>query len=689
MGEGRREHVGVIVIHGVGETEPGWIEESLIPPLRDNAEKLWPLSFADHSEVRRLDDIGRVSQQKTFEFRAQRGSLSEGPVVSFMELYWADLSKVGTSVFSKGLALLQLFFEAPLVLSQSLLARPLGPLHWMMHVLTLFAAWLIRWPIAGINMAVFTTCLVLVVTEPLRAPLPPTLEPFLVSGILLVLAVLGFWFASWRWRHDIVLTEISIATSICSIILTLLILAQVYVPVMAKTSSFAAAIMHLSIEYMPALSGDTSIASLLVQVSKVIFLLWLGWTAVVVAACAVLFLMMLVRLPQRLSTGARRSPAVTRSAAAIGLVIAQGLIWKIVVSLFSILLVGALVRQSVGDEKTVCLQGILYFCDLRNINVQLFGVFAFNLLFALGLAFLFATVGLWRSWSRRGAKRRLHEMRLPRLIVPPVILATLIIGTLVNAYTYYIVTYEKSFLFGIIKTYVIDNNALVFITGGSIGLFLFLNLLRALQEAAGGVLHIGRDLVDHQYRPARTMARFLMQRQWRKLHRYPRRMRIQGRLDSMVKNFVNAEQFDRIVFVAHSQGSVIMYDYLKSPRDNKDLADIKRIDVVTLGSPLTHLYQYYFAEYEAPVRDPARLHPQLASWTNMWRIDDPIGNRVEIVDGDFIQNRPLKPGGHIDYWKEKEVCQIIVDLIAGEEKGPDTAARPSPEAARPLVPASA
>lgn len=695
MSETRRERVGVIVIHGVGETTPGWVTQTLVPELDRKAAEVGKLAFLDHSEVRALPDLGRSSRPKDkakanskdddkpkFEFRAHRGNLDDGQSVSFLELYWADLSRVGTSWFEKSLALLQLFFEAPLVLAQSLLNRPVGPLHRLMRFLTLLSAWLIRWPIAGINVAVFATCFMLIISEPLRNALSQQHDPYLVAVVLTVIAAFCFWFASWRWRKDIVLTEIGVATAICALIMTVLVLAQVYLPWLATRSPAAADMLKVVHTTLPMLKDQPSIPAYLVQISVVIFLLWAAWTVVVVAACAVLGLMIVVRLPKWRSAEARASPTVARSAAALGLVISQGLIWKIFVSIFSIMLVGALVRQSV-DQTTPCLQNFKYFCDLREINSRLFGVFAFNLLFALGLAFLFAALGLWRVLVRQGARGKLFTTRLPRLIVHPWILAALIIGTLINAHTFYIDTYEKSYVFGLIRSYFIDNKALFYITGGSIGLFLFMNLFTALQEAAGGVLHIGRDLVDHQYRPGKTMARLLMQR--RQLHTYPRRMRIQGRLDSMVKNFVNAEKFDRIVFVTHSQGSVIMFDYLDSKRDDKDLADIRRIDVVTLGSPLTHLYQYYFSEYERTVQGPATLHPKLESWTNMWRIDDPIGNRVEIVKGDFIQNRPIGPGGHVNYWKEKEVCQVIVDLIRGEEAGPVAPSRPSKRMAEPTA----
>jgi len=47
----------------------------------------------------------------------------------------------------------------------------------------------------------------------------------------------------------------------------------------------------------------------------------------------------------------------------------------------------------------------------------------------------------------------------------------------------------------------------------------------------------------------------------------------------------------------------------------------------------------------------------------MWRVDDPIGNRVDLFGGNVVRNIPLRPGGHVDYWKDPEVIRAILDLI--------------------------
>ena len=67
--EGR---VGVVVIHGVGETEPGWINDYFIPRLlkRDTS-----LEFEDHSEVHSLPDLGRSRPNLFFKAYLRRAPM--------------------------------------------------------------------------------------------------------------------------------------------------------------------------------------------------------------------------------------------------------------------------------------------------------------------------------------------------------------------------------------------------------------------------------------------------------------------------------------------------------------------------------------------------------------------------------------------------------------------------------------
>jgi hypothetical protein len=206
-----------------------------------------------------------------------------------------------------------------------------------------------------------------------------------------------------------------------------------------------------------------------------------------------------------------------------------------------------------------------------------------------------------------------------------------------------------------------------------------------LTSTINGVLHIVRDLVNHQYswnKPG--TAKWRIRSPWSQLQvsagatetEHPRRTRIIERLDVLMREILARERCQRLVLVGHSQGSVILYDYLRSKWDDTTLASIERIDIVTLGSPLGHIYQHYFPDYEAPADRPADLNAKLKSWINLWRADDPIGHAVDVIGGGFIENVALPPGGHVDYWKDEAVCRVILDRIDAGRRG--VAATPPP-----------
>ena len=117
---------------------------------------------------------------------------------------------------------------------------------------------------------------------------------------------------------------------------------------------------------------------------------------------------------------------------------------------------------------------------------------------------------------------------------------------------------------------------------------------------------------------------------------------------------------------------MILSDYLN---DHDDLVDeahhareslkgVKRIDVLTIGSPLKHIYEHYYGDYEPPYRGTKVL--DVDSWTNIWRVDDPIGQDINPTacskDG-MICNMGIGPGGHEDYWREVDVLAVLWSLI--------------------------
>ncbi len=652
--------VGVIVIHGVGECEPGWTSHYIVDRLRARCSALQAQVFL---ESYLLEDRGRTKPGSFFPAYVRRASLGEGRPVSFLELYWADLSKTTEGPFYYILAALRLFYEAPFILAHSFMHQNKSGYHYVLKRLILAATWLLRWPIAGMNTTAFVCALAVIGLN--RAgwlglvPLPVTL-----CAILTLLAIAGFAIAHWRMHHDLWLTDVSFATALFSII--------------------AIAFIFMLNGVLPARLLATPDAYLALCLPPILYI-WVLWSAVIAAAIAMLIPVYLKRM-----AGIRPAASfpLARPAAALGLVLLQGLIWKVLVvppSIWIIEQIGAIrdinaapsarVLPLLGaglnrcadltfePARLVCLAFEKSPEDvLADAVSRLQGVFVYNSLLALYTAALFIAIIVGRLLIARmpGFSIATKNRLMPRVIMSQSIILFLLAGSLFNLYIYGGKLYENEVFINnlpLLRHFWLWPPLITMI----IVVAYFFNVF---QVVTASIIHIFRDIVDHQYRPRFDSLRFIMPKTIRTKSRWPRRARVQERLNVLVEQLVRRQGFDRVVMVAHSQGSVILYEYLQSSDDNEDMAGMSRIDVVTVGSPLTHLYQYYFEEYGRAHPTAQDMNPRMAAWTNLWRLDDPIGSTVHIVDGGFVRNVELGLGGHVDYWREDAVCDAILDAIA-------------------------
>jgi hypothetical protein len=102
---------------------------------------------------------------------------------------------------------------------------------------------------------------------------------------------------------------------------------------------------------------------------------------------------------------------------------------------------------------------------------------------------------------------------------------------------------------------------------------------------------------------------------------------------------------NKIMVLAHSQGSVIAWTGL---RDESDLADI----LVTLGSPLSTLYGWLLDEDFGK-----ELRGRKLSWKNIYRDGDYIGGRVDGCSN--TNNQSLGKGDHINYWSDSRLIKHL------------------------------
>ena len=624
------------------------------------------LAFEPESEVHRVRDPGSSDPTRTWQSYTRQ--LNCGPKQAiFTELFWADMSKVGDTSLDRMSALTQLFLESPFVLGKAFLKGSDGGIHSVIRWLVRTANWLLNWPVAGLNVAVFLTAFVVMAKENLGYS-DYLIET--VGGSLAFIVVAGYMSFRNLVHRKVGLAFLALSGAFYAALLLGALIAATYWATPATLAD----------------PGEYLIAAVLL-----ILLAWAGWTATTVLA---IILISAVWLKRRLSPAKPDAPKIERSAAALSLSLILGMIWKLLLALLGIMVINVLVK-GVGLVGTTCKdKGVDVLtkadvpCALAYIKALLIDVNAINSLSILAFAVAFMIVAFYR-WvlvKYRGAKAG----ALPRLIASPFVIGVLFASAVANAIVIYLVESGNIDAGNWLREWMPRNQA-EFFSFGVIGIIFFFYAIRRIAERTDGIVHMGRDLVDHQYDPSPSTLSMIVQPRRAGRGRKPidlkarfqRRLRIQRRLEALIDEVIVGQQVDRLIFVAHSQGSVIMHDYLlnhdnlvaKTHDATNTLTTVKRIDALTIGSPLGHIYQHYFDDYDQPKRhntdNPPLIH-RVHSWTNMFRVDDPIGHEVNIIEG--IENLGLGTGGHMYYWREDAFCEKLWSLIIG----PGEAITPAP-----------
>ena len=96
------------------------------------------------------------------------------------------------------------------------------------------------------------------------------------------------------------------------------------------------------------------------------------------------------------------------------------------------------------------------------------------------------------------------------------------------------------------------------------------------------------------------------------------------------------------------------------------------VDLVTMGSPFTHLYQYYFPNRYPELFVGPNLNQAWGShftttvklWLNIYRVDDFVGTYID-GNGTFPTNVCIAAGGHTGYWHETAALQAMSPYLPG------------------------
>lgn len=666
--------IGVVVIHGVGEADTGWINDSIVAPLEMSCPDLRP---AEHSEYVTLPDRGAIRDGTTFSAIIRRASLGSRADIAFAELNWSDISRIRRSAVDRLMTTSRLFFEAPEILARAFTADCrsglLLPLSWLICR----SSGILKHVIAALYTILFACLFVLILlykAQPALVWLGDKMTP--VTGP--VSDMTGLRIAA-EW-NILPLNETGLrwvlAASLAAVGLSAFVLFVRRAREGSGLTAFSLCVAlwsALGIGFLATPLSQAWLASNAPQPEVGAFmamgdLIFFGWAAWCVTTTAAVILMVVLWISLPFSRDPHRRVLLGRAAAAH---------WHILLQAIAIKLIAApLVLWSANRQPLRAgLEGGLVQCDYPSaVTLTCYtrltsGVFAVALAEAFVIALTLTVVSLIRLTLTARRTRRLERVaaRVPRLIVSPLLIGAALLSVSAHIAILYFqflaprigfLNLHYGYEFALGNAVVGMGTAFPFIMSG------WLLLLRSFYNSADGLLHVARDIVDHQFQPQSHMLGAMLRGKEAQPATYPRRRRIEQRLDALLEYMTSRQAFDRLVLMTHSQGTVIMYDYLKSPEHHGALDRVAETHVLTLGCPLSHLYQRYFAEYSEPAAMD-ELQGRVRSWRNFYRIDDPIGNHVDVLTDGAILNTPLRPGGHVDYWKEPEVQAAIHALLTG------------------------
>ena len=143
-----------------------------------------------------------------------------------------------------------------------------------------------------------------------------------------------------------------------------------------------------------------------------------------------------------------------------------------------------------------------------------------------------------------------------------------------------------------------------------------------------------------------------------------------------------------LVIVSHSQGTMVAVEILNDPEMAWLSSSFSKTSLVTMGSPLTYLYQRYFGHLYPSLNEPYwdNLRQRVDRWLNLFRIDDFVGQEVDFPVQSITKTprswmadfgasmpessaHPLGPRGHTNYWDDEEALKVLRrELFAQEQQ---------------------
>jgi len=676
----------VLVVHGVGDTRPGATVDELVSSLSASNERVIPdgnievhqlpdveLGLTDRTpwEARRSRATRTVTPLSTFPMHVRRAAVTavEGddrPVDAvFAEVYWADLSTIREGTLHLLLSLFASVFSLRHIAEQAVDNLTWKPARWLRTMVFTSASWLCG-PIAALyGFILFVLAVYLFLIHPLKWPSGktpdaiPTFSPYTEDWIMIGLAVAATAIGLGTWKYCRTINSGSTWTRLWASVAFVAGVTTVIVAILSRLEWFVWLRNSVIARFVARgfqIDGIPGYVALLLDALDLNFLL-LGMFLLI---CGLFF----YACP-RFFTSEGRDKYGPAMDAAYGTAVAQALLWMIVIPSVTLVSARVMLRDQALTTNPVHLPAAIGFFFILN-------VLSSALVAIVGGCLIFSR----KIWVDRHQPPYSYpapkpQGEVPRLIVHTAVLIAVVVasnvGTLI-VYSNYLFSWRSAGL-------------ALFLYSASTLIITVLTLTAALiVKRLRDWLHVIQDVINHFYRRWEPFPLAFLGFGHTEVIEFETQQRIEARFRAAFLKVLKFGEVTHLTVIAHSQGTVISADVLSlCGMDDAtklifshELDRLTALHLVTMGSPLTHLYQHYFPGRYGRFKDGSweDLKAHMRNWVNLYRVDDYIGTYIDQDDPTWVyrpRNVPIAAGGHTGYWNQKEVFdhEEILNALPG------------------------
>ena len=636
----------ILVVHGVGDPEPGetldYFYQALAVPQRPVGgphQVIWinENQMGDRPEKLRFSQT-YAAHERTIEVDGNRALAAE--------VYWGDLSRVRRGLLGAIGGILRVVFGLRYVAFVA--ADQPGVAAMWLRRLAMHSARLIHGPVLAVNLVLGLLSLMLMVSQGVWGQ--SVQSPYWADSVASVLSILLVTTAVVirTVTHNRVVERFWFWVMACGLFLGLAVLLRLLFGIGDD--------IHIgeSHEHHSDLFCGLFWYCRLFVVLLGLQYLWVSLVLVGMVGCWVMALL---------------HPETHRQGLHVGFLVPTLLVgfWAFVIPMVWVS-AGEALKQVVEVEHVDW---------LFHEAVPLLGVQCLLAVFlALSMIGVLVWYGVWRA--RNGVENYLIGGRSPRLILNPVVQfytgAAALIGISVSVFIHWVqfdgTTYDDYAL----GTFLVSANRFSMTVLIPLAGMLLLSL-QYLRPALDIVL----DVVNHFYLSGSQGDQWIDDDDEFELNAsggdsthldFSRRRVIGQRLASLLQYYGNRlKNRPRLNILSHSQGTLITAEVLNRPELDWIRDKFSEVNLVTMGSPIHHLYQYYFPHVYPPIENEKwqPLRGRIDRWVNIFRIDDFVG--TEIPFGEIsgwpncpqCSNHPVESAGHLWYWTDKQVLRVLAE----------------------------